>query len=186
MLDGDAVAASQQWVYLRQGLLQLVLLAAVAVSKGVHCSSGFKGRARLSETGARRVTRTEFLCFIQTHQIQSTSLHKDFMLLIPRYIFKLSLPQLTPRQYLVPVHFDHLYMVKEDPFVLQFQNFRLEICAVCCAHFIYRFTHLSAIFSCFLLRFKISVLVGCGGKEGGFYTFRQYFLHTGQAISRGG
>ena len=33
MLDGDAVAASQQWVYLRQALLQLVLLVAVAVSK---------------------------------------------------------------------------------------------------------------------------------------------------------
>ena len=58
------------------------------------------------------------------------------------------------------------------------QNFPLEICAMCCkycAHSIYRFTHLSAIFSCFLLRFKISVLVGCGGKEGGFYTFRQSF-----------
>ena len=82
MLDGDAVAASQQWVYLRQALLQLVLLVAVAVSKEVHSSSSVKGRAGLSETGARRVTRTEFLCFIQTHQIQSTSLHKDFMLLI--------------------------------------------------------------------------------------------------------
>ena len=74
---------------------------------------------------------------------------------------------------------DHLIMVKEDlemhPFVLQFQNFPLEICAVCCAHFIYRFTHLSAIFSCFLLHFKILALVGCGGKEGGFYTFRQSF-----------
>ena len=67
----------------------------------VYQCTSVKGRAGLSETGSSRITRTEFLCFIQTHQIQSTSLHKDFMLLIPRYIFKLSWPQLTPRQYLV-------------------------------------------------------------------------------------
>ena len=70
-------------------LLQLAVAVGLSETGAVAAStasssSSVKGRAGLSETGARRVTRTEFLCFIQTHQIQSTSLHKDFVLLISR------------------------------------------------------------------------------------------------------